>query len=283
LSGRIENGLGTPGLHPVGESGLTGGYSVELPVFEGPLDLLLHLIRKHEIDVFDIPISTILEKYIAYIEWMRALNLDVAGEFLVMAATLAQIKSKMLLPPGEGEGEEEEEQDQGDPREELVRRLLEYQRYKEAATELRDRPILDRDVFARRDMPAVVESEDEASPFADVSVFKLIEALDRVMLKASKRIPHEILIERISIADRIQELTAILAERRELIFDELFGDAPTRSFVVITFIALLEMTRLHMIRLHQADGGENLYVTSRLEHIDLDQALTLIRDDEVTE
>jgi len=282
LSGQIENGLGPPGLHPLGESGLTGGYSVELPVFEGPLDLLLHLIRKHEIDIFDIPISTILEKYIAYMEWMRALNLDVAGEFLVMAATLAQIKSKMLLPPGEGEGEEEE-QDEVDPREELVRRLLEYQRYKEAAAELRDRPILDRDVFARRAMPAVVESEDEASPFADVSVFRLIEALDKVMLKASKRIPHEILIERISIADRIQELTAVLAERRELIFEELFGDAPTRSFVVITFIALLEMTRLHMIRLHQADGGENLYVTSRLEHVDLEQALALVKDDEVTE
>ncbi len=282
MSGQNEKDLEPPDMHSGGESGLVGGYSVELPVFEGPLDLLLHLIRKHEIDIFDIPISTILEKYIAYIEWMRALNLDVAGEFLVMAATLAQIKSKMLLPPGEGE-DDQEEPDEGDPREELVKRLLEYQRYKEAAGELRDRPILDRDVFARQATPVVTENEDDASPFADVSIFKLIEALDRVMRNASKRIPHQILIERISIADRIQELTALLAERDDLIFDELFGDAPTRQLVVITFIALLEMTRLHMIRLHQADDGENLYVSSRLEHIDLEQALALVKDEEIME
>lgn len=283
MSEPIEKGLEPPEPQVAAEPQAAEGYHVDLPVFEGPLDLLLHLIRKHEIDIFDIPISTILEKYIAYIEWMRALNLDVAGEFLVMAATLAQIKSKMLLPPGEGEDDDEEQPEEEDPRQELVRRLLEYQRYKEAATELRDLPILDRDVFARQAAKPTVEGDEEASPFADVSVFKLIEALDRVMRKASKRIPHEILIERISIADRIQELSALLGERREMIFDELFGDAPTRQLIVITFIALLEMTRLQMVRLHQADGGENIYITSRLENVDLEQALALVRDDEETE
>ena len=198
------------------------------------------------------------------------LNLDIAGEFLVMAATLAQIKSLMLLPPDPSAQEEEEEEE--DPREELVRRLLEYQRYKEVAEEFRDRPILDRDVFGRGAVPK--ERPESSSPFSEVSVFKLIEALDRVMRSASRRISHEVLVERISIAERIQELAEALFEKKEATFEELFEKDSTKMMVIVTFMALLEMARLRMVRLHQAEGSEVIYVRCLLERVeDVDQAL----------
>jgi len=278
LSEHDKSGSDWEKLSP--EQGTTGAqdYRVELPVFEGPLDLLLHLIRKHEIDIFDIPVSIILEKYLAYIKWMEVLNLDIAGEFLVMAATLTHIKSRMLLPPGEGEEEEEEEE--GDPREELVRRLLEYERYKDAADELRDRPILNRDVFSRT---TKFETEDEEqSPFAEVSVFKLIEVLDKVMQRARQRISHEVLVERISIADRIQELSEVLKGQVEVTFERLFDEQLTRPMVIITFIALLEMARLRMIRLHQVQSEQSdvLYVRSLLDEVNMDEVLEAVREDE---
>lgn len=250
------------------EGGAAELYRVELPVFEGPLDLLLHLIRKHEIDIFDIPVALILDKYLAYLEWMRVLDIDIASDFLVMASTLAHIKSRMLLPPDESEGEDEEEE--LDPREELVRRLLEYQRYKEAADELRNQPILYRDVFTRGSRTQAAESD---SPFSEVSVYRLIEALDRVIKQSEKKISHRVMVDRISIADRIQELTALLRERRELTFEELFAGQRTRDRVVATFLALLEMARLRMVRIHQAVDSEVIHVRGQLEEVDVEQTL----------
>lgn len=245
-----------------------GDYQIQLPVFEGPLDLLLHLIRKHEIDIFDIPVALILDKYLAYLQWMRVLDIDIASEFLVMASTLIHIKSRMLLPPDEVEGEEEEEEE--DPREELVRRLLEYQRYKEAADELRDRPILYRDVFVRGTR---TPANDPDSPFSEVSVFRLIEALDRVMKKADKNISHKVMIERVSIAERIQELVELLRVRSEVTFEEFFEGARTRSLIVATFLALLEMARLRMVRLHQAEDSEVIHVRGMVDDADLTAVL----------
>ena len=245
-------------------------YRVNLPVFDGPLDLLLHLIRKHELDIFDIPIAMITTKYLEYLNLMQVLNLDVAGEFLVMAATLAKIKSKMLLPAGESDEDEDEGEDE-DPRQELVRRLLEYQRYKEAAEELRERPILQRDVFARTGSVMPVAEED--NPFIDVSVFRLIEAFDRVIRKAKKHISHEIFVDRVSVADKIQELVDLLQERKEIVFDDLFGPNPVKLDIVVTFIALLEMTRLHMVRLHQLADSETIYVRNLLDRVDVDKLL----------
>jgi segregation and condensation protein A len=279
LSEQPTSGSDWEDLSPPEEGSLPFDYRVELPVFEGPLDLLLHLIRKHEIDIFDIPISLITDKYLAYINWMQALNLDVAGEFLVMASTLAHIKSRMLLPSGEGEDEEEEEEI--DPREELVRRLLEYQRYKEAAEELRQRPILDRDVFAHGTATDIPKDQEDESPFSEVSVFKLIEALDRAMRKAKRRVSHDIIVERISIVDRIHELADKLLRVGEATFEELFDEALTKMAVIVTFIALLEMTRLRMVRLHQADGSEVIYVRSLLGAAeDVEQALASARLEE---
>jgi segregation and condensation protein A len=266
-------------LSPPEEGALPFDYRVELPVFEGPLDLLLHLIRKHEIDIFDIPIALITDKYLAYINWMQALNLDVAGEFLVMASTLAHIKSRLLLPSGEGEDEEEEEE--LDPREELVRRLLEYQRYKEAADELRQRPILNRDVFSHGTTTEIPKDQQDESPFSEVSVFKLIEALDKAMHKAKRRVSHDIIVERISIVDRIHELSDKLLRVGEMTFEELFDEGMTKMAVIVTFIALLEMSRLRMVRMHQADGSEVIYVRSLLGSAeDVEQALASARLEE---
>jgi segregation and condensation protein A len=266
-------------LSPPEEGALPFDYRVELPVFEGPLDLLLHLIRKHEIDIFDIPIALITDKYLAYINWMQALNLDVAGEFLVMASTLAHIKSRLLLPSGEGEDEEEEEE--LDPREELVRRLLEYQRYKEAADELRQRPILNRDVFSHGTTTEIPKDQQDESPFSEVSVFKLIEALDKAMHKAKRRVSHDIIVERISIVDCIHELSDKLLRVGEMTFEELFDEGMTKMAVIVTFIALLEMSRLRMVRMHQADGSEVIYVRSLLGSAeDVEQALASARLEE---
>ncbi len=248
-------------------------YKVDLPVFEGPLDLLLHLIRKHEVNIFDIPVSLILDEYTAYLEWMKSLNLDVAGEFLVIAATLTQIKSRMLLPAGHAVDEDEqEEEDQADPRDELVKRLLEYQRYKDVAEQLRNRPLLDRDVFVRGGRTVHYESMD--NPFTEVSVFKLIEALNGMMQKASKRINHDILVEKTSIAERIQEISEIILGKENIVFQDLFADGFSKYMIIVTFLSILEMARLKMIRLQQADGSDTIYVSSLLTRVDdIEEAL----------
>jgi segregation and condensation protein A len=225
-------------------------FRIQLPNFEGPLDLLLHLIKEHKLDIFDIPIALITEKYLEHLELMRALNLDIAGEFLLMAATLAHLKSRMLLPRVEPQAVDVDEQGT-DPREELVRRLLEYQKYKAAGEQLGTQPILLRDVFPRR---AVVEEapvgEGELG-LMEISVFKLIEAFDRVMKNARVEITHEVLVERTSITDAISQLADKLRESPQLLFFSLFEGRPERGQMVALFLAILEMTRLKLIKIFQ--------------------------------
>lgn len=223
-------------------------YRVKLPVFEGPLDLLLHLIKQHEIDILDIPVAFITAKYLEYLDLMRVLNLDVAGEYLLMAATLAHLKSKMLLPrPVEAEDEEEGP----DPRAELVRRLLEYQKYKDAALRLGERQLLYRDVFPRAASPEDAPRED--APLAEVSVFHLLEAFANVLRRVGGTLSHEIDVDRMSVTERIQQLVDRLATVERARFDELFDEASTVSMMVVTFLALLEMARLRMLRLFQEE------------------------------
>jgi segregation and condensation protein A len=242
-------------------------YRVELDVFEGPLDLLLHLIQKHELDIFDIPISFVTKKYLEYLDWMGKLQIDVASEYLVMAATLAYIKSRMLLPDDPGEGEDEEGIEIEDPRAELVRRLLEYQKYRDAAAQLGGRAILDRDVFTRGDGEA---APSDPAPFAPVSVFKLFEAFDDVLRRAKQTIDHEVMFERISIAERMVELTELLHDRGRMRFEEFFevgssgghegGEPPTTFSLVITFLAMLEMARLGVAQVTQEGALGDLVV-----------------------
>lgn len=234
-----------------------GGYRVRLPTFEGPLDLLLHLIQQHELDIADIPIGFITEKYVEYIKLMEVLNIDVASEYLVMAATLAHIKSKMLLPPSPDDQEQLESELDLDPRAELVRRLLEYQKYKEAAQDLGGRSVLGRDVFSRGMSEGEVEGP---APLAALSVFKLLDAFRVVLERAERNVDHEISLERFSITDRINQLADRLRERSRLTFDELFVDQRTKVELIVTFLALLEMTRLRMTRLSQEAPLAPIYI-----------------------
>jgi segregation and condensation protein A len=224
-----------------------GGYRVQLPTFEGPLDLLLHLIEEHELDIFDIPIAFIAAKFVEYVTLMQEVNIDVASEYLVMAATLAHIKSKQLLPvvPSDQEDEQEPELD---PRAELVRRLLEYQKYKNVAEQLAGSPVLGRDVFLRGVQGADAEG---AAPIAGLSLFKLLDAFQTVLSRVKATVDHQIDFERFSITDRINELSELLKRRHRMAFVDLFDGQSSRGELIVTFLALLEMTRLRLTRLFQ--------------------------------
>jgi segregation and condensation protein A len=232
------------------------GYRVQLPTFEGPLDLLLHLIQQHELDIMDIPIGFITEKYVQYITLMQELNIDVASEYLVMAATLAHIKSKMLLPTPP-EDQEEEDELELDPRSELIRRLLEYQKYKLAGEQLSERAVFGRDVFGRGAPAPAIEGP---APLAAVSLFKLLDAFQTVLARAKTTLDHEVDFERFSITDRISELADVLRVRKRVVFEELFAGQQSRGELIITFLALLEMTRLRMTRLLQAAPLDPIYI-----------------------
>jgi segregation and condensation protein A len=227
------------------------------PPFEGPLDLLLHLVKEHQVEIFDIPIARITESYLETLKALRELDIDLAGEFLHMAAQLVLMKSRLLLPRTEVPEDAETPEDAGtDPRAELVRRLLEYQKYKAAGEELGGRDILDRTVFTRRARPERPALPEGPEGLADVSVFKLIEALDRALANASPEKAHEVATDRLTINDAISRVADRLRLQRRATFEELLSGAPdqrhTRADVIATFLAILEMAKLKLIRIFQA-------------------------------
>jgi len=230
-------------------------YAVKLPAFEGPLDLLLHLIRQNEMDITDIPIALIGQQYLAYIELMRELNIDVAAEYLVMAATLALIKSRMLLPPEESEEEGEEI----DPRSELVARLLEYQRFKEAAETLSRRRLLGRDIFeAHGPVPDPIPDADRE---IEVGLFELIEAFRRVLEDArDSETLHAVETESVTVRERMIHVMEVLEQVENIEFMEIFksrsGAAPSVPLVVATFLAMLELARLTALLIYQGLNEE---------------------------
>ena len=224
---------------------------VRLETFEGPLDLLLYLIKKNEINIYDIPISVITQQYLEYLEMMKNLNLDVAGEFLLMAATLLHIKSKMLLPAME---EEEGEKEEEDPRAELVRRLLEYQRFKEAAQQLVKGPLLDREVFVRSFFGESLEGkEEEEEVSGEVTLFDLLEVMKKVLEGLPAEDFQEISVEQLNIKDKILQIMERLWESESLAFTELYTASTSRREIIVTFLALLELLRLRMIRVYQGE------------------------------
>ncbi len=236
------------------------GYSVSLPTFEGPLDLLLHLCQKHELDILDIPIGFVTGKYLEYLAVFQLLDLDLASEYLVMAATLAHIKSKMLLPaPPPGQEDDALTEDEEDPREALIRRLLEYQKYKQAGADLAARGVAGRDVFFRG-TPAEEAVYTGIAPLAQVPLFSLVEAFQAVLEKSKIKLSHDVVHERITLSDRINELVDMLRLHRRMQFEDLFTNLSTKFDLVITFLALLEMTKLRMTRLLQADPHAPIYV-----------------------
>jgi segregation and condensation protein A len=260
------------------------GYSVELEVFEGPLDLLLHLVKKHELDILDIPIAFVTEKYLAYLDAMQRMDIDVAGEYLLMAATLCHIKSRELLPNAEPEEPEENEDGEAvlelDPRADLIRRLLEYQKYKEAAVRLGERPVVGRNVWHRgssaEDAIAEDVDADAIAPLAQFPVHKLIEAFERVLSGAKLRVAHNVMIDRLSVSQKISELTDRLEAEGSFTFTSMFRfltDGTATSFAavkheaVVTFLALLEMAKLRLIALAQVEGDPEIMISRAAEDL----------------
>jgi segregation and condensation protein A len=224
-------------------------YQVRIENFEGPLDLLLHLIKKNEINIYDIPIAMIAQQYLEYLEAMEELNLNVAGDFLVMAATLLQIKSKMLLPVDETADDDE---DGPDPREELVRRLLEYKAFKEAARQLDDQEKIWREIFRREQAPLVEEVEEEL-PLENVSLFDLVDALKEVLERNPSSRLIEIVPDNLTVRERMNLILETLEGKDSVSFAALFEGSGHRMVVVVTFLALVELMRLRIARVFQAE------------------------------
>ena len=239
------------------------GVTFKLPRFEGPLDLLLHLIKRDEIDIHDIPIAHITKQYLQYLELMRMLDLDVAGEFLVMAATLMRIKAKMLLPLPSTQ----EDEDEGDPREELVQRLIEYRLYKEASEGMQVREGLRRSLHERGTVP----TEDDAGPLplAPANLFDLLAALQRVMARKPERVVYEVQTEGWDIEDKMSLIARTAAELGELKFSELMREARARMEIIVSFMALLELIKLgKVIVVQDANFSDILILPRPMERLD---------------
>ena len=274
-------------------------YKVELDVFEGPLDLLLHLVKKHELDILDIPIGFVTDRYLEYLDAMGGLDLDVAGEYLVMAATLCHLKSRELLPGGDDDDDELDDEEKGedgedvDPRADLIRRLLEYQKYKEAASHLGDRPVVGRNVWVRgsgtEDAVAENVDADAVAPLAPFPVHKLIEAFDRILKRAKLKVTHDVLIDRLSVSQKIAELTDRLEQEGTFAFSSMFSfvregrDASVeevRHEAVVTFLALLEMAKLRLIALRQLEGEDEIHIARAADDLRARVASTVAGSDE---
>ncbi|MCA9635376.1 MAG: segregation/condensation protein A, partial [Myxococcales bacterium] len=254
-------------------------YAVELPIFEGPLDLLLHVVRRHELDILDIPIAFITEKYLEYLDMMRALDIEIAGDYLVMAATLAYLKSRELVPQREeAEGEAEGEGEEGeDPREALIRRLVEYERYRAASRELDSMPVRGRDVFLRGreiDLPPLDPG------MAPVTLFRLAEAYSKVLQRAKISKSHEVVLEPITVRQRMEQLSLLLEERGVVEFESLFlgrswgSELELRQMLVVTLMSVLELVKLGIIGVDQVTETEAIRLRRRASHAAAIQAMT---------
>ncbi len=238
-------------------------FRLNIDGFTGPLDLLLFLIRRHKIDVFDIPMAFICERYLECLQVLEDLDVDVAAGFMLMASDLLHIKSKMLLPSPVDLEEDEEELD---PRAELVRRLLEYEKYKNAAEQLGALHRLGRDVFPHEAEPP--PETDEEAPLREVGVYALIEAFDQMLKRAKPELVHRVEMAEVSVRERIDELINRLADRRAVRFSELFEEAQTKLNIVVSLLAILEMTKLGLLRILQSTGPQQeIYLQANFEGV----------------
>ena len=252
---------GTPRADEAFESQLED-IKIKLTSFEGPLDLLVHLIKKNQVNIYDIPIALVTEQYLDYLDLMQELNLDVASEFLLMAATLIHIKSRMLLPrPDPTQADDPQE----DPRDALVRRLLEHQKFKAAAELLHERETLRSAQWTRPDSRIAAIAGDDYEPELEADLFSLLSAFRAVLERARERPPMPLPPEQISIETRIEQLLERLSETQACGFEDLFEDAATRGDMIVTFLALLEMIRLKLVRVFQSrqPGPIRIYKRAR--------------------
>jgi segregation and condensation protein A len=238
-------------------------YQVKLDVFEGPLDLLLFLVRRDEVDIYDIEIGRITRQYLEYLEAMESIDVEIGGEFIVMAANLLYIKSRTLLPVDQ-QGPVEDEAEEEDPRWELIRQLIEYKKFKEAAGELRDREELAARLFGRS--PAAPEADRGATLLAgEVGALDLIAAFQRVLarLEKAKGAEREIEADRFTVSEKIEFVLTVLPESEPLRFEELFAGQHTRGEVVATFLALLELVRLRHVKVEQEGSFGDIVLRRR--------------------
>jgi segregation and condensation protein A len=238
-------------------------YEIKLDIFEGPLDLLLYLIKKNEIDIYNIPIALITEQYLNYLGVMQSLNLDLAGEYLVLASTLLHIKSKMLLPVDEEKTDEDEEGE--DPREELVKQLVEYQAFKEVALKIEHRPVLERDVFKRTYPVTLDSSEEEEEPLEEIDMFVLLQAFQRIVASIDDKFMMDIDVEKMTLTDRINDIMERLTVEKSTTFSDLLSEHRTKKSMVYTFLAILELMKLKMIKVYQSAPFDTIRIRLAVE------------------
>ena len=238
-------------------------YKVKLELFEGPLDLLLYLVKKDHLTIYDIPIAQVTEQYLRYLELMRLLDLNIAGEFLVMAATLLQIKSKMLLPVEETVAPVEEE----DPRAELVRRLLEYEKFKEVAQELRQRETAQAEVFKRPRLPNAGEAPQGEEVYFEASLFDLISAFSKALEDVPRELFYEVIKDEFTVDDKVHYILHLLLVQEQVALSGLFAQAKNKVEIVVTFLAILELIRVKEIVARQKGLFQDIGITRNKNNI----------------
>jgi segregation and condensation protein A len=238
-------------------------YKIKLQMFEGPLDLLLYLVKKDHLNIYDIPIAKVTEQYLGYINLMQLMDLNIAGEFMVMAATLMQIKSKMLLPAEPAEAAEEQE----DPRAELVRRLLEYEKFKEIAENLRKREEGQREVFKRPNTETAKELGKEKAVYFEASIFDLINAFSKALKDVPREVFYEVIKDEFTIEEKVHSLLHLLLVQPSERVSVLFNKAKNKLEIIVTFLAILELIRMKEIVAIQSDMFEDVEITRNKENI----------------
>jgi len=233
-------------------------YKVRVELFEGPLDLLLYLVKKDHLNIYDIPIAQVTEQYLQYLNVMQLLDLNLAGEFLVMAATLMQIKSRMLLPIQEAQGTEEEEED---PRAELVRRLLEYEKFKEIAESLRQKESDQREVFKRPKAEIDKELSLDTQVYFEASIFDLITAFSKALEEIPRELFYEVIKDEFTVEEKIHEILHLLLVVPSMRISELFGKAKNKIEIIVVFLGILELIRLKEIVARQKDAFAEIEVS----------------------
>lgn len=239
-------------------------YKIKLEIFEGPLDLLLYLVKKDHLNIYDIPIAKVTEQYLEYLNLMQLLDLNIAGEFLVVAATLMQIKSKMLLPAEEQTGVEEEE---ADPRQELVKRLLEYEKFKEIAETLRQRETNQREVFKRPKTGIDKEALSEKEIYFEASIFDLINAFSQALKDVPKEVFYEVIKDEFTIDEKIHEILHLLLVSPSVRLSDLFNKAKNKMEIIVIFLAILELIRMKEIICRQRELFREIEISRNKENI----------------
>ena len=239
-------------------------YKIKLEIFEGPLDLLLYLVKKDHLNIYDIPIAKVTEQYLSYMNLMQLLDLNIAGEFLVMAATLMQIKSKMLLPAEEGEALEEAEED---PREELVRRLLEYERFKEIAQQLRQKEEDQREVFKRPKVEIEKSEDKEKQVYFEASIFDLINAFSKALKDIPKDVFYEVVKDQFTVEQATHNILHLLLVQSRVKLSQLFSQAKNKMDIIVSFLAVLELIRMKEIIACQDELFEDIEILRNKENI----------------